>query len=428
MAFLSSSIAKFYKVEFYRNLLTMVSGTTLAQAVPFLIYPVLTRLYAPEDFGVFSVFLTVCSFLFIVATFRFEYAIMLPPEQKKADYLVSLCLLTTGVVALATLVLSVPASWIVSHFKGVGETTAWLFLVPLSVLLQGVYLAFTAWLNRGKAFRASAAASVTQSLGSSLFRMGFGFLGVTLLGLVYGYLIGQVLTVALLAWMLVMQRGFRPVFSVFRMKEIWREYRMFPKFKTPHALVNNLSTNIPVYMLSTWFGVRETGLFALGTTLVQTPLNILINSLYQVLYQKFTSMHNEGKSLRGAFHKSVSRLLLIAAVPFLVVLLAAPAITGWFFGKEYHDAGIYLQLMVPYLFTSLMIGPFNFIPDIFAQQKKSMQIEFASFVLRVLSVFIGVLFHSVIAGILSYSLFGAGIAVYSYFWYLYLLNGENKEQ
>ena len=42
--------------EFTRNVLTLLTGTTIAQAIPVLIAPVLTRLYSPKDFGLAALF------------------------------------------------------------------------------------------------------------------------------------------------------------------------------------------------------------------------------------------------------------------------------------------------------------------------------------------------------------------------------------
>ena len=39
------------KSEFRRNVLTLMTGTAIAQAMPIIISPILTRIYTPEDFG-----------------------------------------------------------------------------------------------------------------------------------------------------------------------------------------------------------------------------------------------------------------------------------------------------------------------------------------------------------------------------------------
>ena len=51
------------KSEFSRNVLKVMTGTTFAQALPILVAPVLTRLYSPEEFGVFYLFAALVSIL-----------------------------------------------------------------------------------------------------------------------------------------------------------------------------------------------------------------------------------------------------------------------------------------------------------------------------------------------------------------------------
>ena len=50
---------KLLKSEFNRNVLTLMTGATVAQAIPVAIAPILTRIYSPEDFGVYALFLSV---------------------------------------------------------------------------------------------------------------------------------------------------------------------------------------------------------------------------------------------------------------------------------------------------------------------------------------------------------------------------------
>jgi len=39
---------------FRKNVITLMMGTTIAQALPLAFMPIITRLYTPDDFGVFN--------------------------------------------------------------------------------------------------------------------------------------------------------------------------------------------------------------------------------------------------------------------------------------------------------------------------------------------------------------------------------------
>ena len=77
------------KLEFSRNVLTLVTGITIAQAIPIAISPILTRIYTAEDFGVFALYMSVASLLAVVATSSYEHAIILPKKDEDAVNIVA---------------------------------------------------------------------------------------------------------------------------------------------------------------------------------------------------------------------------------------------------------------------------------------------------------------------------------------------------
>lgn len=67
-----------------RNVITLMTGTGLAQAIPVAISPILTRLYSPEDFGVFALYLATVSIVSVLVTGRYELAIFPPKRDRDA--------------------------------------------------------------------------------------------------------------------------------------------------------------------------------------------------------------------------------------------------------------------------------------------------------------------------------------------------------
>ena len=45
--------------ELVRNSARLLSANVIAQAVGLLVYPILTRMYAPEDFGLLNLFMSI---------------------------------------------------------------------------------------------------------------------------------------------------------------------------------------------------------------------------------------------------------------------------------------------------------------------------------------------------------------------------------
>ena len=87
-----------------RATLTLLAGGALAQALPLLLGPWLTRLYTPAEFGVYHLFAAVAAMLAVVACGRYEFALPLATDEAEADALHSLALwllvASTGISAL----------------------------------------------------------------------------------------------------------------------------------------------------------------------------------------------------------------------------------------------------------------------------------------------------------------------------------------
>ncbi|SVD81723.1 uncharacterized protein METZ01_LOCUS434577, partial [marine metagenome] len=81
--------------EFSKNVLTLVTGTTIAQAIPIAISPILTRIYTPEDFGVLALFISITTILGTIANGRYELAIVLPKRDNNALELTALSIIIT---------------------------------------------------------------------------------------------------------------------------------------------------------------------------------------------------------------------------------------------------------------------------------------------------------------------------------------------
>ena len=59
--------------EFKKNLVTLMSGVAIAQAIPILCSPILTRLFTPDDFGLYANFMAIAAFLIIVITRKMKW-------------------------------------------------------------------------------------------------------------------------------------------------------------------------------------------------------------------------------------------------------------------------------------------------------------------------------------------------------------------
>ena len=77
-----------------------MTGTTIAQAIPIAISPILTRIYTPEDFGVFALYMAIAAIISVVSTGRYEMAIMLPKRNEDVNAIVKLLLILLSSISI----------------------------------------------------------------------------------------------------------------------------------------------------------------------------------------------------------------------------------------------------------------------------------------------------------------------------------------
>lgn len=79
------------------------------------------------------------------------------------------------------------------------EVLPWLYWVPASTLLTGIYQSLNYWSNRRAHYSRLAISRVFQSIGASVGLLGMGFKGAAAGGLIAGQVFGQLISTVLLA-------------------------------------------------------------------------------------------------------------------------------------------------------------------------------------------------------------------------------------
>jgi len=72
------------KEEFSKNVLTLITGTAIAQVIPIAISPILTRIYTPEEFGIYAIFVSIILIFSVISNGRYELAVVLPEKDEDA--------------------------------------------------------------------------------------------------------------------------------------------------------------------------------------------------------------------------------------------------------------------------------------------------------------------------------------------------------
>ena len=171
-----------------RNVLKLAGGTAGSQVISVAAAPILTRLYGPESFGVLATFASILALLNVVSSLRYELAIAVPEDDDEAIALVWLCFVLVTISNLTALGVAVLGDQLVSWLHQPALKPL-LWLLPVGVLLTGIYQPLSYWAIRRKQFGLLAQTKFRQSIFGVATNLSAAPLGT--IGLLLGQIVSQ---------------------------------------------------------------------------------------------------------------------------------------------------------------------------------------------------------------------------------------------
>lgn len=342
--------------SFTRNVLTLLSGTAIAQLIPLLATPVLTRIYTPEQFGALAILLAVANPLSLLVCGRYDLTVVLPRDDERANVLARLALLLAMVVSLLLGGLLWSFREPLSGLMGGEVALTPVLLAPLLFLLMGFFQPLNNWLIRKQAFRAMSVNKMVQTTVITLVSLGLGWWAFEH-GLMVGYVAGWALYVAFGA-MQVRWKGFRfrPL-QFAAMREAAMAYRSFPLYNALPAVMNTATLSIPVFLLTRVFDEQVTGQFNLCRQTIFLPVTFFATSFMQVYMQRASSTVAAGGAVLPSLRRSVQLLGGLALALVLVLLTAGPFLFGLVFGAQWTEAGTYARILALPIALQFVVVP-----------------------------------------------------------------------
>jgi O-antigen/teichoic acid export membrane protein len=413
--------------EFFKNVFTLVSGTTFTQIISVAVYFILSRLYTDEDFGIFALYMSILAITNITATGKYELAIMMPEKDSKGLVLTGLSSTISILVSILLLVLVALFGKPFSRALGNESIAPWLWLLPISTFLNGIYQSLNYWSNRKKRFRTITGANVGQSLTNSAMKLGGGALMAGPFGLILGSVLGQITGfLVFLVNFIKNDRSMIRWMHLDELKKVAREYYRFPKYNMLHGVVNGLSGNLPVFVLTSWFSTAAAGLYAFGLTMVFRPMNLVTTAFSQVFSQRVIKKNNERDFILPDVKALLWRMFQLSIIPFGLVAVFAPAVFSFAFGSDWETAGEYTRILIPWLYVLFLSAPFSFLPDIFHKQGTALVIDSIKLAVRLGAMVVGVYLGDIFVTLILFSAGSMLLVSYQLIWYYNLAKSADR--
>ena len=410
------------KSDFSRNVLTLMTGTTIAQAIPIAISPILTRLYTPEDFGVLALFVAITSIFGSIANGRYELAIMLPKKDEDAINILALGFIINVFVSLCLLIIIFIFHCKIVNLLNNQEISPWLYLVPISVFLMGCFNLLNYYNNRKKYYKDLAKANVFKSIGSAIVQLLLGFLKGGAIGLISGQIFAQIISNTKLFLNIKKDNLFVKIKKV-KIIALAKRYRKFPIFDTFVAVISIFYTRLMIFVLYIFYTANSVGMLFFAEKLIQVPISFIKTSISNVFFEKISKLKKE--DIFKECNELSYKIFKLTFIPFLIFIFSSKWYCPIVFGDKWQYLNLYIVFLSIPVYISFLMSPFSYVLKIINKQEVSLFFHFIKLLVLLLFVLIQnfnnlfefVFYFTIIDGILM--LFFLSVQIY------YLI-GKNK--
>lgn len=357
---MNARLEKLKSNRFAKNFLKLFSATLLAQVITLSLSPVLTRLYSPEDFGYYSIYMAIVSLVIVYATGRYEFAISVAKTEEESATLFKVVILfstISSIILLAT-VLLFEGSLI--SLLGSKKQPQILYYIPLTIFALGIMQGLNYYLNRQKNFTDISRAKILQSGVNGTSSIVFAYTSYQTLGMIWANILAMIISNIynfrkLKIWYFLN-------FKKYKLKDIKKsaiKFKSYPLWNSTSAFLDVLSVQAPVLILNRYFSEAIIGFYSLTIRVVAFPITIISSAIGQVYLSELVEKENNGQPIYEIVKKAAKVLAILGLVPLIALLFLGPSLFSFVFGEKWRYAGELARILSFDYYMKFVVSPLS---------------------------------------------------------------------
>lgn len=384
--------------RFYKDTAILTIGIVLAQVIPIIAYPILSRLYSPADFGILATLTSITSIITIVATLKYENSLLIVSSKKlAAEFSILIVLLSLVILTILGFLLII-FSDLLTDWLNAPEIKNWLWVCPISAFCLVLFNCFNEWCVKNGYFKSLSINKIINGGSIPLGKIAFAFGIFNSVGMVLGDLLGHVITgLSCVVRAIKMDKESFALPSKLHMKYLLKRYSDCPKYVLPAQLLNKIGGELPVFFTMAYFSASELGFYSMAQMVLALPAVVISRSVRDTFRKKANDIFvKEGNCIH--FYKQIFIIMsLISVTGFSVLYIIAPQLFSFILGEPWITAGYYCKILCPMIAINFVseVGSCMYI----VAEKMNLLLvwQFTYFTLTLLAMLLGVfVFRSII--------------------------------
>jgi O-antigen/teichoic acid export membrane protein len=342
-----------------KDVYKLISGTALAQAIPFIFSPLLSRLYEPSDYALIGLMLAAGNILTEFTSFKFERTIVLEEDRKTAANILMSCFGISTIISILLLIILLIFKSSINQMQIHQSIGVLVYVLPPIVWAMSFIIASNFWFQRIKEYYRIATNKVVQMASITFISLYFGYINLEN-GLIIAYLSG---------WLILL---FYTLFQIKKTNVKWSDFDLkisktalskfshFPKYNLLPSLLNTFALSLPYYLITMRYGEDMGGHFNMCKQLILIPAGFISTAFAQIYFRKFAEAINHHQSILTLFYSMMKPVLGIGFIMLFSVGFFGDIIFEIVLGSNWKQAGeigmVYIfAIFTQYISITLMI-------------------------------------------------------------------------
>ena len=374
-----------------RNIFSVAIGTIFAQIISILISPILTRIYTPEDFGIYGIYMSIVSICVTVASGRYDLAIFMPKNIDDAKRILIISILFSFLTSLFLFIVIIFfKESIIIHFN-LKHIQIWLITIPIIVFFTSINQIFVHWLNKIQNYKKLNIYRIFNSGSISFFNLFLGFLKITNNGLIFSL----ILTQSILTFFSINNiKYFFKLYNLKRVRLLVTKYKNFPLYSLPSTLSGDIGAQMPTFLLALYFNQATVGYYLLASKIITLPFSVIGNSIATVYKQTAIEEFYLNGNCKKLYIETLQKTFLISIIPFIILMFGSDYIFTLFFGIKWKISGTMASYLSVLAFFQLLSTPMADTILFVNGQKLDLILQLGRLIFSILSFVIGGFFKN----------------------------------
>lgn len=389
---------------FIRQVAKLASGTALAQIINIACLPILARIYSPNDFGTFAIFLACVAILTSVSTLKYEYAILDASNSKLAKHCTILTIASCIVVLIPMSIIFV--SLYLFKFSFFGLDFIMIACLALAIITTNTFTSLYYWCNRIEQYSYMTKGRVYAAFSAAFVSILFGLTTAkNINGLVVGSLVGMLFNAFYLFYKLKISFKSDVQVTLRGLCELSIKLKRFPLYLVPSTLLDRVAAQIHIFVFSSVFGGAVAGAMGVYNRVIGLPVSIIGNSIGDVFKRKASELIRQGKSCRRLYLKTAFTLLCLGFPVSVTLFFFAPTIFVFVLGEQWLQAGEIASFLALNFLFAFVVSPLAGLLYLEKNQKYDLVIQ----ILLISTLSIG-MYYAVVKSSLELALYSYGFS------------------